>query len=100
MKTFNDFLSSKEYIIENDDSTEGLERALKIAADDHHEDVMSFLKRLASQNPDIQIELDKMNHKLGNMPARHKKKPDFGDAESRGDVVVPNNADGPPGDLP
>lgn len=92
MKTFAEFLDSNE----GDD--DGIFKALKIAAQDHRSDVMSFLRRLASQNPDIQIELDQMNHRAGNMPARHKNGDKNDDPEGRADVIVPNSADMASGD--
>lgn len=92
MKTFSEFLSDHE----GDD--EGIMKALRIACSDHKEDTMSFLQRLAKQNPDIQIELDKMNHQNGNMPM--KRRPGYGKDPERSDVIVPNTADNAAGDMP
>jgi len=87
MKTFAEF-------IDDHDRDDGIYRALKIAAQDHHQDVMSFLMRLAKQNPDIQAELDKSNHENGNKPIRRKED------RRASDVIIPNGADGASGEMP
>jgi hypothetical protein len=111
MKTFSDFISLKENgILDVDKADEtgddsGIMRALSHAADKHHSEVVSFLQRLAKQDPDIQLELDKINHKNAG-PKHHKRKPRMGTSlgagfdNGDGDVVVPNSADSASGEMP
>lgn len=95
MKTFSKFLEMKEKGLDvslpnySDGESESLQKALEKALENHRDAVKSFLERLAKQDPDIQIELDKANHSSINSP---KRKISFS-PEGRGDVVIPNAAD-------
>ncbi len=108
MKTFGQFLSIKESGVLDVDRADdaggggGIMRALTVAAQDNESEVISFLQRLAKQNPDIQLELDKMNHENGNQkPSRKKARLGRShDHNGEGDVVVPNSADSSHGDMP
>ncbi len=112
MKTFSQFVGLKENGVldvdqadDKDGEESGVMKALQHAADKHHSEVISFLQRLAKADPDIQIELDKMNHKDA-QPKHSKKRPRMGAAfghgfdNGEGDVVVPNSADSAHGEMP
>lgn len=112
MKTFSQFVALKESVLDVDlpDGDQGedcLLRAFKVAIHKHRDDVMNFLLRLAKHNPDIQVELDKLNHKMQLNPHEppKKKKTRMGsghgnDLDKDGDVVVPNSADSAHGEMP
>lgn len=113
MKTFSQFVALKEggaldvdLPSDSDNGEESILRAFAVAIKKHRGDVMQFLERLAKQNPDIQVELDKLNHKNQLMPHQPpKKKLRMGsahgnDLEKDGDVVVPNSADSAHGEMP
>ncbi len=112
MKTFSQFVGLKENSFldvdqadDKDGEESGIMKALQHAAEKYHSEVVSFLQRLAKQDPDIQIELDKMNHKNAH-PKPSKKKPRMGASfghgfdHGDGDVVVPNSADSAHGEMP
>jgi hypothetical protein len=98
MKTFSKFLEMQEKPLdmeEDSDTSDLLSKALQKAIENHPSEVKEFLERLAKQDPDIQIELDNINHRQHmDMP----KKPNSG-AFGAGHVVVPNKADAMDGDL-
>lgn len=103
MKKFKEFFRIRENGILNVDVPDNIGkennimRALSLANLRHHQETMSFLTRLAKQDPDIQIELDKFNHVKQQEPPK-KLRMGSGLGHERGDEVVPNNADSASGD--
>lgn len=107
MQTFSQFVDMMENGILDvdlpaDDSAgnDCLLRAMSTALKSNKSDVMAFLTRLAKQNPDIQAELDKMNHETHMLPKKKMRMGSSMDQDKDGDVIIPNSADSSHGELP
>ena len=83
MKTFAEFLDSKNY---DDDN---LFRALKIALKKNKNKVIAFLEKLGATDENIRIELDKVNFNKQNLDTNKGVSQDDSDV----DVIAPNNSD-------
>ncbi len=71
---------------------ESLVRIAKLAARNHHDELMDFFHNLATKDHAIRHELDNMNRNDSNRPLRPKGKPQSSIDDK--DEVVPHASDG------